>query len=548
MRRALPLLLTLLLAPLAGCGAPAGEPPRDEAPPEEPTDRLLAIDGRWGFPLSAARDRLAPHGATLLGAGALGEALLAGGDAPALVQHVGLDAAAAARLGAPAPAPGEAWVLAETARAAGVAVGDEVELRSAAWPTPMVATFFEMERTPTCELRPREKLCFLESEREGEARLRLVAAEGARDLAFLPDLVELGPTGTPAWWNGTFEGPGGETRPFRAFADRPGPLVPAEFEGPMAAGEWTVRFRLEANGTLAPSGAAGIVRVREPGFLWFDDRYQSIPDARAQADATLAAAAPTRVAVRVAGLLDAPLLGAAQVALSLADARALAALPEDHATLVLASATDAQERALEEEWPEDATLQALRLRPLPAEAAPAAARPGALLFAAAAGVDLASLPRVEGAGAPALAAAARPPLAEPATLAGSSLGPGARVLALASAGEPPWAPAEGGRWATMDATLDNLSRGRTLVLASPDLLDAPVAGERVELGEGATARVLVAAGRVDGGPGNALWGAASLVHGLGHPALPRVVVPVEDEARREAIVAAYAAHGLAPDA
>jgi hypothetical protein len=431
----------------------------------------------------------------------------------------------------------------------GIATGGALALAADAWPAPYVATYFEMERTAGCDRRPDAKLCFLPSLEDGVARLRLRADEGARDAAFLPDLVELGPQGRPAWWNGSFVSPSGGSRPFLAHAGLAGELLPAEWPGPMEAGEWTISFRLEANGRLAPAGAAGIVRVREPGYLWFDDRLQEVADAAGQARGVLGNATPHSVNVRVARVVDALPTGA-DALLALEDARSLAGAGGP--TALLANLTATQARAIGALHASDGVSSALRPRalPLPNESASEKASANALLFAAPADLDLASLPAIEGGLAPSLALAGRAAVGEPFELDARRASPDTLLLAHAE-GPVPWGLPAGSRWTQTGDALENLSRSRTLALASSDILAAAIATMRVEMGDGNTTRSMVAIGGVTGGPERALWTSAALVAGAGHPVSARVVLPLAPGADREAVaqrvLAAWGPLGLALD-
>lgn len=526
-RRALRVVLALvvLLAPAwAGCTATD-----DPAPPAEPTLRILALDGRWAFDTARVDALLARAGVPAP------EGALVFGEARAsrvVADFAGIDERAAATLGVGAPSPGEAFVSSSFATREGIAPGATLELRSHAAEDPYVATYFEMERTPFCDRRPDAKLCFLPPGESGLARLRLRVDPGARDAAFLPDLVELGPGARPAWWNGTFEGPRGERTEFSAHAPLAGNLSFAEFPGEMSAGDWTVSFRLETRLGLAAAGAAGIVRVREPGYLWFDDRLQVYADAGEQARAVLANMTPTRASVRVANVSDALPLGV-DIILPIDDARSLSGAAG--ATAVLVDWTDEHERALDAVRTLDGLTLALRARPVPAQST----RPTAMgdpTFAAPADLDLASLPAIEGARTPALALAGRAPVGETPAIDGQPVGDTLLLLAHAD-GPVPWRLPEGARWTEERDALENLSRSRTLALSSADLLFAPIATARVEIGTGNTTRSLVAIGGIEGGPPASLWTSAALVAGAGRPVSPRVVLPLEPGADREAVIA-----------
>ena len=533
-----PVLLLALL--LAGCGAPEPAP----EPPGEPSLMMYALDGRWPFDPARAEARLAAAGAPpSVGALVLGEAA----GARAVGEFAGLDARAASRLGVRAPAPGEAIVARAWAEREGAPEGGTLTLRGRSTPDPYVATYFEMERTQPCERREEAKLCFLPSADGTVARLRLRVDPGARDGAFLPDLVELGAGARPAWWNGSFEGPGGETRAFSAYAGAEGTLVPGEVLGEMTSGEWVISFRLEMRLGVAPAGAAGIVRVREPGYHWFDDRLQQHADPAAQARAVLANGSATSLAVRIVGVAD-DLPAGADIILALDDARALSGAAE-RVSALLVDLTPAQEAALEAARGGDGVALALRARPLPAQA-PMRAASGALVLAAPGPVDLAALPAVPGAGAPALALAGRPPVGEAGTMDDAALNDTLLLLAHAD-GPVPWSLPPGSRWTRAQDALDNLSRSRTLALASPDLGLGPVSTAPIEIGSGNTTRSMVAIGGVEGGPEDALWTSAALVAGAGRPALPRLIVPVDAGADRDAVaravLEAWAEHGVALD-
>lgn len=511
--------ILVLLPATAGCAGPS------TPPPDGPRTLLFALDGRWPFDADRAEELLSRAGlAAPEGALVMGEAM----GARAVADFAALDDAAAAKLHVQNVARGQALVARAWAEREGLAAGDALELRSHAYPDPYVATYFEMERTQPCERRPEAKLCFLPALLTGEARLRLRVDRGARDAAFLPDLVELGPKALPAWWNGTFTGPTGEKRDFSAHAALEGALVPAEFEGAMEAGEWTITFRLETRHGLAPAGAAGIVRVREPGYLWFDDRLQRHADAAAQARAVLANATPTRTGVRVAGLADELPLGA-DIILSLDDARAL--VGTQGVTALLVNMSVAHERAFDAASRTDGTTLALRARALAGGSEGARETGGDLVFAAPASLDVSLLPRVAGGGSPSLALAGRAPLGEDPVLDGADAGPDVLLLAHAD-GPVPWTLPAGGRWTDARDALENLSRSRTLALASADLLAAPIATARVEIGAGNTTRALVAIGGVVGGPNEALWTSAALVAGAGRPVNARIVLPLEPGAER----------------
>lgn len=519
------LLVLMVLA--AGCSAPA--------PPAVETGEmgLFALDGRWPFPEPAASAILARHGLAGAGALVLGEAMT---DAR-VVDVAGLDEAAARALNVTLPPPGAALAVA--------GIAGPLVLRAHASPPPYVATFFEMERTAPCSVRE-AKLCFLPPEREGEARLRLTVEEGARDAAFLPDLVELGVSARPAWWNGSFVGPDGTVARFSAVAPRDGPLLPAELPGNMAPGVWTVSFRLETVHGLAAAGAAGIVRVREPGYLWFDDRLQASQDARDQAQAVLANLTPTRVELDVAGALRAPVLGA-DIILRIEDARALFATGGD-VTGLLVDATATQRAALDADRPSTSLGTALRWRALPAARPPVAG--DALVFAAPHDLDVTGLPPVAGLRAPMLALASRVPAGETVRVGDDAHGEGALLLAPAQGALPIALPA-GARWTEAEHAIENLTRSRTLALAGPGMRAPASATLRTQVGEGNASRTLVVVGGVLGGPSDALWTSAAFASGAARPALPRIVAPLapgaDPEAARAAALAAWGAHGVVAD-
>lgn len=536
--RPAPLLVLALL--IAGCtGAPTPPPPA----PEEPAMKILALDGRWPFPEAMGAALLTRAGAPApRGALVMGEALAA----RSVADFAGLDAAAAAALDLTPPPPGEALVTSAFAAREGLTEGAPLDLRAHAWPRPYVATYFEMERTPSCERRPDAKLCFMEPEPGNVARLQLRVDEGARDAAFLPDLVELGPGARPAWWNGSFTSPAGERTPFSAHAPLSGEFAPGEYPGAMSPGPWVIRFALEANGELAPAGAAGILRVREPGFLWFDDRLQLITDPQEQARSVLANATPTHATMTRTRIADVNMTGI-DIVLHIDDARRLAGTQD--VTALLVDLTPTNERALDAARGPDGVTLALRTR-APTFATIDAPPARALVFAAPAGIDVATLPPVEGAGAPSLALGGRAPHGEPANADGARVD--APLLLLAHADGPaPFTLPAGGRWTSFPDALENLSRSRTLALASEDMLLAPIATMRLAYGEGNTTRSMVAIGGVHGGPSATLWTSAALVAGSGQPAAPRVILPLAEGADAadvaERALAAWREHGLVLD-
>lgn len=501
---------------------------------------MLALDGRWSFDANSVTAYLTSSGVPApVGGLVFGEAR-----ANRVLDFVGVDARAAEALELALPERGEAFVHA----ALGIQEGETLDLRSHAWPTPYVATFFEMERTPRCDQRTESRLCFLPELEPNEARLRLRAAVDARDAAFLPDLVELGPGGRPAYWNGTFRAPDGTETPFTARALINETPVPAEFDGPMAPGEWVISFRLEANGRLAGAGAAGIVRIREPGYAWFDDRLQQVSTPDGQARAVIANATPTRAEVRVTRVLNASPFGNDIVVLSMADARSLAGTTG--VTALLVNLTPTHERAIEGARGSDALTLALRTRGLPlTPTAPTAAGP-AILFAADRDVDVDALPRIAGAGPPSLALTGRPPIGEPTRIDGK-LDERPLLLLAHAEGPVPWGLPAGGRWETAADANDNLSRSRTLALGSNDITSAALATLRIELGAGNSTRTVVVIGGVTRGPSAAMWTSAALVAGSGAPVNPRVILPLEAGADRAEVerraVEAWAPFGLAID-
>lgn len=535
----IPALLVLALV-LTGC---TNAPPAEA--PQVPELRMVALDGRWSFdPAKAAALLSQANASPPLGALVFAEAR----GARSVADVAGVDAGAAAALGISAPTKGEAVLARAYATRERLDPGGRLALTAASFPSPYVATYFEMERTPTCANRAEAKLCFLPELEPGTARLRLRVDEGARDAAFLPDMVELGPQGRPAWWNGTFASPEGVTTPFLAHAGLTGELTPAERPGPLERGEWVISFRLEVNGKLAPSGAAGIVRVREPGYLWFDDRLQEVSDPAGQARSVLANGTQRRIDVRIARIVD-DLPGAADVLLAYEDALALANTTRP--TALLANLTRDQMRAMGVARGADGVTTALRARPLPAAEAPRAVDPaGALIFVGPPGLDLRELPPVEGALAPSLALAGRSAVGEPFELDGERA-PRDTLLLAHAAGPVSWSTPPGGRWTMTSEALENLSRSRTLALASSDLLAAAIATMRVEMGDGNTTRSMVAIGGVVGGPHRVLWTSTALVAGAGQPVGARVILPLAAGADRsdvaEAALAAWAPFGLVLD-
>lgn len=551
-RRGLALLLLALV--LAGCSTPP------VPPSPEPVPHLLALDGRWDFPRDRAEALLADAGVgPVLGGAWFGVGILHAAQGPLAADHAALDEAALAALapGVPAPIPGGVVVSADYAARHGLAPGERVELRAWRWPAPLVATSFEMERVRPCDPEAPARLCASSSLDPTQTQLRLRVDEGSRDLAFLPDMAELGAGGAPAWWNGTFASPQGAETPFQAHVDARGAPSSGEREGPLEPGTWTIRYHLE---TLrlgrAPAGLAGIVRLREPGYHWFDDRLQRIEDPERQAESVLAAATAANVTLTVQEVAPLPpILAGFDLLLHPLDARALEGVGPARVGAVLVNATpgDAARVALARENATDHVTLALQFRPF-APAPPLAAQDRVLLFRAPPDVDVAALPAVEGAGTPTKALALLPGVATPVALDGRNLTQG--VLLLAHAGPeprpPPWTMPPGGRWATAGQALENLTRSRTLVLASDDLAPRDVAVARLVMGDEVTGRVSVVVGVVDGGPRGVLWASPPLAAGAGEPAGARVLLPVEPGADPAEVLAraaqAWAPLGLAPEA
>ena len=562
---ALLLLLLLLVAALAGCAAPAPPPPTPGPDPTPPTQELgpdvpramlLALDGRWDVPREAAEGLLqrADVG-PVAGVAWFGTGILRRGEESLPYDHAALDAGALAAVGADFAPPEEGTLVASRAYADahGLAAGDEVTLQAWRWPVPLVATAFEMDRTRACDPEAPAKLCFAEQQAEGITELHLRVAGGAQDLSFLPDLAELGTSGVPAWWNGTFRSPSNETFPFQARVDRLGAPTPALREGPLDPGTWIIRYTLDTAKGRAPAGLAGIVRLREPGYQWFDDRIQAQDDPAAQAEGVLRRAVEGNVTLRVARVEAFPRnLSAFDLLLAPADARALRAADEERVGgLVVVAGRDAAARIeAAREGVLDPALLALQLRPF-APALPRAPTGDALVFRAPPDVDAAALPPVEGAGGPpAKALALEPPVLLPVSANGTELP--VRVRLLAPAGPPPWTMPPGARWASAAEAMENLSRSRTLVLASGDLAPQGALVQRLVLGDEVMGRVAVLVGTVQGGPAGTLWASAALVAGAGEPAGARIVLPLAPGADADAVAqrarAAWGPLGLALEA
>jgi hypothetical protein len=530
-RRGLLLALLLLASALAGCGADA--PPGATPASEPPRPLLLALDGRWDFPRAGAEALLGEAGVgPVVGSAGFGTGILRRGTESFPLDHAAMEEAALRALGRNGTAvPQGALVAARAfADAAGLAVGDEVVVQAWRWPIPLVAMSFEMDRTRACDPEAPAKLCFTPPTEGTETELRLRVAEGAQDLAFLPDLAELGTGGIPAWWNGTFHGPGGESAPFQARVDAKGVPTPGERNGSLAQGTWTIRYTLDTAKGRAPAGLAGLVRLREPGYQWFDDRLQAYDTPQAQAEAVLARAEESNVTLRVAAIEDLPpALSAFDALLAPEDARRLRAVDADHVGgLVVMAGPDAasrldaaRERAL------DPVAPALHLRAL-APPLPPAPLGRALVLRAPPGLDPATLPPVEGAGAPVKALALLPPVGLAVAIDGKNLS--RQVRLLAPAGPAPWTLPGGARWSDPAAALENLSRSRTLVLGSADVAPPGVQIARMVMGEERTGRVAVLVGAVEGGPGGTIWASAALLAGAGEPAGARVVLPLAEGA------------------
>lgn len=546
-RRAVPLLLLALA--LAGCSTPP-------APPEaEPTPHLLALDGRRDYDRARGEALLAKAGlGPVQGAAWFGGGILHAPD-PLAADYAALEPAALAWLapGVPQPAPGAVVVSAPYAERHGLEPGERVELRAWRWPPPLVATSFEMERTRPCDPDRPARLCFSATLDDTETELHLAVDEGSQDLAFLPDMAELGGA-APAWWNGTFTGPRGEESPFQALVDAQGNPSSGERNGTMDAGTWVIRYHLETLRGRMPAGLAGIVRLREPGYHWFDDRLQGHDTPEAQARAVLATAEPVRLDLVVHAAAELPrALSGFDLLLAPEDAQRLEGRGAHRVGALLLNATPDQGALLQphREVAPDLTTIALDLRALaPPPPAPEPTR--AILFRAPPDVDAAALPPVEGAAAPRLALALRPGVGANVSIDGRNLTTGAIILAPAGpAGTPPpWTMPTPARWATPREALENLSRSRTLLLASDDLATRDVAVARLLIGTEGAGRVAVVVGVVEGGPHGVLWASAPLAVGAGEPEA-RVVLPLAPGADPATVAerarAAWAPYGVAPE-
>jgi hypothetical protein len=514
---------------------------------------LLAIDGRWPLPEASMRGLLRDAGwPDAAGSAWFGSGVAQAARGPVAVDFASLDAGAA-RLADPSgaldpPAPGEVALNASWARAHGLVVGDAVTLRAATFPKPLVSSAFEMERIRTCDRTPTARVCFLPTQ-DNLTVLRVVVDPDAQDLAFIPEGAELGPGGLPAWWNGSLLGPVGERLDFRATLDGQARPTIAEWPGNVTPGEWQVRFRLESNRHEIDGGAAGIVRVREPGYTWFDDRLIGDPDGANQTRTLLSWGSQAEVPLRVARLVERG-IPSAQALVSPRDARLLVGARAGEATGLVVNASrdalpalsDARNRSA------DGIAFSLRARPLSAAAADPAPQGGAILFRAPLDVDVATLPTVEGAAPPFLAAEMQMPVGEVAT-AESRPVPGLRVLAFAGPGDAPFAMTPGGRWTTGAVALENVTRSRTLVLSTPDWAPGGMLTTRLVFGDARAGRVVVAVESVQGGPAGVAWASASLVAGAGKPLGALVVLPLAPGADAATVAAraqaAWAPFGLA---
>lgn len=552
-RRAVPLLLLALA--LAGCAAQPPEPAATQPPEPGPSPHLLALDGRWDY------DR-AKGDAILQKAGlgpARGAAWFGGGilhaSGPLAADYAALEPAALAWLAPDAkqPAPGSVVVNASYAARHGLAPGDAVELRAWRWPPPLVATSFEMERTRPCDPGRPARLCFSPTLDDTETELRLSVDEGSQDLAFLPDMAELGGA-APAWWNGTFTSPRGEESPFQASVDADGNPSSGERNGTLEPGTWVIRYHLDTLRGRMPAGLAGIVRLREPGYHWFDDRLQRHPTPEAQARAVLDTAEPVSLNLTVQATAELPwTLSGFDLLLAPEDAQRVEGHGAHRVGALLLDARPSHNALLQphRETAPDLTTLALDLRPL-APAPPAPEQTRALLFRAPPDLDAAALPPVEGAGAPTLALALRPGVGAPVSIDARNLTVGTVLLAPAGPqGAPlPWTMPESGRWDTPREALENLSRSRTLVLASDDLAPPGVVVARLVVGSDVAGRVAVVVGVVQGGPHGVLWASAPLAVGAGEPEA-RVVLPLEPGADPAAVAErarqAWASFGVAPE-
>lgn len=559
------LLLTglLLAAGLAGCAGPGDAPDPDPdadggvAPPAEARTLLLAMDGRWSFPRERGQTLMERTGAgTLAGAAWFGGGILHADGMPHAADYAAFDAEALAAL-APGgtlsvPSPGHAYVSARLAQEAGLAQGDTLDLAVWRWPTPLVSTSFEMDRTRECLADAPAKLCFAPSPDSRTTELRLRVDEGSRDLSFLPDMAELGSNGAPAWWNGTFLSPTGVAHPFQAHVNETGHPTSGILARDIDPGTWTIRFRLDTRNGPAPAGLAGIVRIREPGYLWFDDRLQDQQTPHEQARAVLARANATNRTFTVAATTAFPgPIASFDLLLHPQDARDLRDLAPDRVQGLLVRATPDAEHRLNEERlsAPDAVTLALFLRPLGPPLAPAA--PGdALVFRAPPDLPLDALPPVDGAREPLKALALRPHLGANAILDGKNLTTRIRLLAPAEGGAPFTLP-PGARWPTVQQALENLSRSRTLALASGDLFPSDRLLGRLVLGDEQAGRIAVVVGAVVGGPGGTFWVSAPLAAGAGEPEGAKIVLPLAPGADRAAVLArareAWAPHGAAPE-
>ncbi len=517
---------------------------------------LLAVDGRWPLPEASMRGLLADaQGPSAAGAAWFGGGVATAHGEPFALDFASLDLGAARALDATGaldpPAPGEIALNGTWARANGLAAGDALALRASTFPKPLVTAGYEMERIRPCDRTPTATVCFLPPE-GGQLAIRLAVPPDSQDLAFIPEGAELGPGGLPAWWNGSFESPSGERTPWNATLDELARPTLATVDGPIAPGAWTIRFRLESNKTTLNGAAAGIVRVREPGYTWFDDRLVVEPDGPAQTRELLSWGRDEQATLRVSRLVERA-IPAGVALLTPADAQRLTGARADEASGLVVVASPALLPALSDarNRSADAVALGLRARPAPQGPGPAPAAKGALLFRAPLDVDVAKLPPVPGLAAPSLAAMLETPVGEIAA-AESRPVPGLRLLAFGGPGDPPWSMPPGGRWPSAQAALDNVTRSRTLVLSTPDWAPGTLLTTRLVLGDDRVGRVAVAVESVEGGPADVAWSSASLVAGAGKPLGAVVVAPLAPGADARAAAAqaqqAWGPLGLALDA
>lgn len=530
LRRVAPILFVILLV---GCsGAPQSSPTEPTLVEAQTGVHVIGIDGYWSIPVAAAlrAAESAGYSSQELGVAIQGEASFGAVAAPILA----LDSKAAALVGAPTPpSPGEIVISQNLSEKLGAKVGDSLALRASAWPASMVLSAFEMERVRPCTNENAASLCSLEQNAAGESQLRLTVGKGSFDLQFHPDVVELGPDDYPAFWNGSFIAPSGAVLPFATGAfSRSETLPPGGVAGSIEDGAWTIAFTIDANHTRAPGAIAGFVTLRTPGYSPFNVDLLRLPASRDQTTSFLANATQQSATLRVASIATVP---SASALLSLADARQLLAVGNDNATALLSPARASS--LVDSPFRDDPQVGPLRARSWPPMRADIASE-GALVLWAPPDLDLSALPRVAGAGAPALSAASTAPLA-PARFKDTNV-TGVRLLALPT-GEPPWRLAARAFWADSVLAEKGMATGPHLVLLSSDILTSmglPVDNATYVKTDFETAlgsRTVFGMGAVLDGPTKTVWASSALATASGGTLGARLIVPIVAGADRASV-------------